>query len=53
MAVNTASRRVLEKVGMRHLRTFHSDYPDPLPGTEHGEVVYGISLADWVVQNTP
>lgn len=38
MAVNHGSRRVLEKVGLRHVRTFDGRYPDPLPGSEHGEV---------------
>lgn len=40
MAVNLASRRVLERVGFRHTRTIHLDWDDPLPGTERGEVVY-------------
>lgn len=40
MAVNLASRRVLERIGFRHTRTVHLDWDDPLPGTEHGEVVY-------------
>ena len=47
MAVNTPSRRVLEKVGMRHVRTFLAELPDPLPGTEHGEVVYEITRVGW------
>lgn len=40
MAVNQGSRRVLERVGFRHTRTVHLEWDDPLPGTEHGEVVY-------------
>jgi RimJ/RimL family protein N-acetyltransferase len=40
MAVNTRSRRVLEKAGLRYVRTVHVDWPDPLEGTEHGEVEY-------------
>jgi RimJ/RimL family protein N-acetyltransferase len=40
MAVNTASRRVLEKAGLRHVRTFHVRFDDPIPGTELGEVEY-------------
>jgi RimJ/RimL family protein N-acetyltransferase len=47
MAVNTASRRVLEKAGLRHTRTFHADWPDPLPGAEEGDVVYEVTAADW------
>jgi RimJ/RimL family protein N-acetyltransferase len=32
MAVNTASRRVMEKAGLRYLRTVHVDWPEPLDG---------------------
>lgn len=42
MAVNTASRRVMERCGMTYVRTFHLDWDDPIPGTEHGEVEYEI-----------
>jgi RimJ/RimL family protein N-acetyltransferase len=42
MAVNAASRRVMEKAGLRHVRTFHLHFDDPIPGTEHGEVEYEI-----------
>jgi RimJ/RimL family protein N-acetyltransferase len=44
MAVNTRSRRVLEKAGLRHVRTPYLDWPDPLPGNEHGDVEYELSL---------
>jgi len=47
MAVNTRSRRVMEKLGMRHVRTLHVPFDDPLPGTEHGEVEYEITRAVW------
>lgn len=47
MAVNAASRRVMEKVGLRHVRTFHCDWDDPIEGTEHGEVEYELRRADW------
>lgn len=47
MAVNTASRRVLEKAGLRYLRTVHLDWPDPLPGNEHGDVEYQIHRNEW------
>jgi RimJ/RimL family protein N-acetyltransferase len=40
MAVNHASRKVLERLGFAHTRTVHLDWEDPLPGTEQGEVVY-------------
>lgn len=42
MAVNTASRRVMEKAGLRLAATYHVDWPDPLPGSELGEVVYEV-----------
>ncbi|RKT54939.1 GNAT family N-acetyltransferase [Saccharothrix australiensis] len=47
MAVNTASRRVLEKAGLTYVRTFHLRFDDPLPGTEHGEVEYELRRSDW------
>lgn len=43
MAVNTGSRRVLEKVGLRYVRTFHEEWPDPIEGAEHGDVEYALS----------
>ena len=46
MAVNERSRSVMERCGMRHVRTFHVDFDDPLPGTEHGETEYEITIAD-------
>jgi RimJ/RimL family protein N-acetyltransferase len=47
MAVNTGSRRVLEKAGLRYARTVHLDWPDPLDGNEHGDVEYRLLRADW------
>jgi RimJ/RimL family protein N-acetyltransferase len=49
MYVNRASRRVMEKIGMRHVLTFHVDFPDPLPGTELGEVRYEITHEQWLM----
>lgn len=49
MAVNTRSRRVMEKAGLRHVRTFHQEWDDPLPGSEHGEVEYAIDRHEWQV----
>ena len=48
MAVNTASRRVMEKSGLTYLRTFHLQWEDPIAGTEHGEVEYELRRADWL-----
>ncbi len=47
MAVNAGSRRVLEKAGLRHVRTFFADWPDPIPGAEHGDVVYELTREQW------
>ncbi|HEY1862151.1 MAG TPA: GNAT family N-acetyltransferase [Roseiarcus sp.] len=47
MAVNHASRRVLEKTGLSHMRTVYPDWRDPLPGSEFGEVEYEITRDEW------
>lgn len=46
MVVNAGSRAVLTKAGLRHTRTFFPDLP-PIPGSEHGEVEYEITRAEW------
>ena len=43
MAVNTRSRAVLERLGLRHLRTEVRQWDEPLPGAELGEVVYEMT----------
>jgi len=48
MAVNTKSRRVMVKSGLRFVRVFHVEFDDPLPGSEHGEVEYAIDRASWL-----
>ncbi len=47
MTVNTGSRRVMEKTGLRLLRTFFLDWPDQIDGGEHGDVEYELLRADW------
>lgn len=47
MAVNIGSRRVMEKAGLRHVRSFKTEWPVRLPGDEEGEVEYAISRAEW------
>lgn len=47
MFVNAGSRRVMEKCGLRHVRTFHVDWADPLPGSEQGEVEYALTRDEW------
>jgi RimJ/RimL family protein N-acetyltransferase len=48
MTVNAASRRVLEKAGLRLTRTFFADWPDPIEGAEHGDVVYELLREEWL-----
>lgn len=43
MAVNRASRRVMEKLGMTHARTVPVAWPEAFPGREHGEVWYELT----------
>lgn len=50
MAVNAASRATMASVGMQHIRTFHADWQDPIPGTEHGEVEYAITEDQWLAR---
>jgi RimJ/RimL family protein N-acetyltransferase len=47
MAVNTASRRVMGKVGLTLVRTFHQDWPDVIAGGEQGDVEYALTRGDW------
>ena len=47
MAVNRASRRVMEKIGMSHARTVLADWPDPIPGSEYGDVWYELTRSEW------
>jgi RimJ/RimL family protein N-acetyltransferase len=47
MAVNAASRRVLEKAGLRYVRTFHQPWPYSIEGEEHGDVEYALLRAEW------
>ena len=50
MVVNTASRRVMEKAGLRLVRIFHQPWPFPMEGDEHGSVEYALDRADWQQQ---
>ncbi len=47
MVVNVASRRVMEKAGLRYVRTFHADWPVRIPGDEQGDLEYGIDRGEW------
>ncbi len=48
MVVNTASRRVLEKSGMRLIRHFTADWPVRIDGDEAGDVEYAITRHQWL-----
>ena len=50
MADNTGSWRVLEKCGLRRVRTFYYEGPDLMPGGEHGDYVYELTRTDWIKQ---
>lgn len=46
MAMNSGSRRVMEKIGMKHVRTV--PFEDAVfPGTEQGEVWYELTRSEW------
>ncbi|MGH3144779.1 MAG: GNAT family N-acetyltransferase [Rubrobacter sp.] len=47
MTVNTASRRAMEKAGLRYVRTFHWEWPERIEGSEHGDVEHALTKADW------
>jgi RimJ/RimL family protein N-acetyltransferase len=47
MAVNHRSRAVMRRSGLRFLKLYHEHFDDPLPGTEFGEVRYGVDRATW------
>ncbi|HWS36098.1 MAG TPA: GNAT family N-acetyltransferase [Actinoplanes sp.] len=49
MAVNAGSRAVMEKAGLRYVRTFDPGLP-PIPGSEHGEVEYEMTREDWLLR---
>ena len=47
MAVNMASRRVMEKAGLKLVRTFYQPWPYPMEGDQFGDVEYALDKADW------
>lgn len=47
MAVNVGSWRVMEKAGLRYVRTFHQPWPDRIEGEEQGDVEYALTRAEW------
>ena len=53
MAVNGGSRRVMEAVGMRYVRTYFPSWDDPLPGADLGEVEYEMTREMWEARHGP
>jgi RimJ/RimL family protein N-acetyltransferase len=47
MTINLGSRRVMEKIGLSYARTVMYDGPDPIVGSEHGEVWYELTRSEW------
>jgi len=47
MVINAASRRVMEKAGLKLVRTFHRAWPHPIEGDEFGDVEYALDRAAW------
>jgi len=47
MTVNTRSRAVMERCGMRFVRTFVGDWGPKFDGAEHGDVEYEITRSEW------
>ncbi|MBA2618292.1 MAG: GNAT family N-acetyltransferase [Rubrobacter sp.] len=50
MAVNAASRRVMEKAGLTYVRIFHQQWPWRIEGEEHGDVEYSLTRTDYVAK---
>jgi RimJ/RimL family protein N-acetyltransferase len=48
MVVNTPSRRVMEKAGLRFVRVFHADWPVRIEGDEAGDVEYALTREEWL-----
>jgi RimJ/RimL family protein N-acetyltransferase len=48
MVVHAASRRVMEKAGLKYIRTFHADWPCKIEGDEEGDFEYALTRAAWV-----
>ena len=37
----------MEKAGMHRVRTFRGEWPERIPGDEHGDVEYAITREEW------
>jgi RimJ/RimL family protein N-acetyltransferase len=52
MTVNKASRRVLDKAGLRFSHTFYAEWPDVIEGSDLGDVQYAVDRASWLAAQT-
>jgi RimJ/RimL family protein N-acetyltransferase len=50
MTVNTRSRAVMQRAGLRYARTVYLTWAEPLEGNEQGDVEYRLRREDWVAQ---
>jgi RimJ/RimL family protein N-acetyltransferase len=50
MTLNAGSRATMAAVGMQHVRTFHTDWEEPISGSELGDVEYAISREQWLAR---
>jgi RimJ/RimL family protein N-acetyltransferase len=50
MAVNQASRRVMEKAGLKLVRAFRQPWPYPIDGGQFGGVEYALDKDGWQQQ---
>lgn len=53
MTVNLASRRVLEKCGLTHIRTYFDDEPDAIEGADQGFAEYQLTRGQWEAASRP
>ena len=53
LAVNSASRRVLEKSGLRLVHASPYEGPEVIEGAEHGEVEYALTRSEWEASRAP
>jgi RimJ/RimL family protein N-acetyltransferase len=47
MTVNLRSQHVMEKCGLRFVRTFLIDWPEEIEGSDQGDVEYAITRTEW------
>ena len=52
MTVNKASRRVLEKAGLKFSHTFFAEWPDVIEGSDLGDVQYAVTRETWLASQS-